>query len=73
MVGEIREWVKPIRVDMVCPNCGGGRMRSTGTELLTYPPQYTHACTTCGYTKAYLVLYPYIEWEDIGDGEDLPK
>jgi len=63
-MSEIIEKVRPVRVDMICPHCGNGRMRSNGRALMTAPPQYSHQCNVCGYVEAYRVSYPYIVWED---------
>ena len=63
-MGEVIEKVKPARVDMICPHCGNGRMRSNGKVLTTYPPQYSHQCNVCAYVAAYNVSYPYIKWEN---------
>ena len=63
-MSEIKEKVKPVRVDMICPYCRNGRMRPNGKALMTAPPQYSHQCNVCAYVEAYRVSYPYIVWED---------
>lgn len=62
-MSAVIEKVIPMRVDMVCPHCGDGRMRPNGMVLTTYPPKYSHQCNVCSYVEAYDVSYPYIIWE----------
>lgn len=63
----VEEKVQPKRIDMICPQCGHGRMRSDGTVLTSYPAQYPHECNACGFIETYYVSYPYIVWEEISD------
>lgn len=60
---ETQEFVKLIRIDMKCPNCDLGRMRSSGMVLTSLPPKYEHFCNVCGYKENYDVSYPYLKGE----------
>ena len=68
-MGEVRQLVKTFRVRMVCPKCGEGFMEPGDVVLTTYPPLYPHTCDHCGYIDSYRVMYPYIEYEAVKDGE----
>lgn len=61
-MAEIRKEMKVYQVDMQCPECGEGFMRSNGFTLLTNPPHYQHTCDKCGFCEAYLVQYPTITY-----------
>jgi transposase-like protein len=56
---EIRD-VQVKQVDEKCPVCGKGWMRPTGIVSTSYPPNFQHKCTLCGYMQNYSVRYPYI-------------
>ena len=47
---------------LLCPECNS-QMKATGTVLTSFPPQYPHKCTKCGYEIRYGIheKYPYIE------------
>ena len=67
-MGETKREVKTYEVDMVCPKCDIGLMRPMGNIVLTsYPIQYPHQCTLCGYEENYLITYPYTTTERIGE------
>lgn len=66
-MGEIRNKVTPVKVDMICSVCGQGWMRPTSVVLTCYPPLYPHVCDKCGHGENYNKQYPYIEWEDESD------
>lgn len=71
-MGEVVEKVRPLRVDMICPSCGNGRMRLFGdTMLALYPPKFPHQCNVCGYVENYDRSYPYITWEDVNDEREV--
>lgn len=38
---------------------------SEGIALMIHPPQYRHACTSCGYSQAYFCIYPRIEFRAV--------
>ena len=63
-MGVIRHEVREIVVDMICEECGKGRMRPTKTILREYPPKYIHECNKCGAMDIYTVRYPYVEFPD---------
>lgn len=54
-MGEIRY----IEADMVCDECGDGRMRPIATILKEYPHKYLHQCDNCGSNALYEVRYPH--------------
>ena len=64
-MGEIR--INLTEVDMVCDDCGDGRMRPTATVLKEYPPKYIHMCDNCCKLGSYDKIYPYREDEHIVD------
>lgn len=48
-----------VYVGYVCDDCGRGWMEPTGnTMLMSDPPQFPHACTSCGATRNFTVRYP---------------
>ena len=56
--------VTTVRVEKLCPECKSGKMEmSNGGVLTSYPAQYPHQCTECGYSQYYSgVIYPCIEY-----------
>ena len=62
---EARKEVKPIKVDYKCPKCDNGYLRTYGTVLTSYPPQYPHKCNNlkCDYVQNFSITYPYIDYE----------
>ena len=52
-----------ITVKQRCDKCKKGYMERTNPyiTLTTYPAQYTHKCTNCGYVQNYTKTYPYSE------------
>lgn len=68
-MGETRNKVTPVKVDMICDVCGQGWMRPTNAmvSLAVYPPLFPHVCDACGHTENYSKQYPCIEWEDESD------
>ena len=59
---ESRDNVQLVKVMLYCDGCGG-RMISTGSVMLTYPPKYPHKCDDCGYMETCKKPYPYYEEE----------
>ena len=60
---EITKEVKVTQVDYKCPKCKRGRLRPTGSALLSRPP-YLHKCnnTVCDYEETFeSKIYPYID------------
>jgi hypothetical protein len=68
---ETRTPVQTVEVDMTCPVCEVGKMRSVGQRFLTSPPKYPHLCNNdgCDYTQVYLRCYPYIDYDPIGGSD----
>lgn len=62
-MSEIRSEVRTVEIDMICDECGDGRMRPSGTVLTTYPPKFPHECDKCGHVEVYNVRYPYVIYE----------
>ena len=61
----IRSKVDSYRIDLPCTEegCSGSMEHAhTGPVLTSYPPQYPHMCTECGF-QMYITgqTYPYIE------------
>ena len=50
---------KILMVHQVCDNCGEGIMAYDTTSAQMCHIGYPHKCDKCGYSKAYLVKYPY--------------
>jgi predicted RNA-binding Zn-ribbon protein involved in translation (DUF1610 family) len=65
----IKTPMQVVRVELVCPKCGEGKMASTnGPAILSSPPQYPHKCDKCGHedhVRGY--LYPSIEFEEVSN------
>lgn len=58
-MAEIKTELKTFMVEMQCDQCGKGMMERTNATVLTSnPPQYTHSCTSCGYSANYTTSYP---------------
>lgn len=53
--------------DYVCDKCGVGKMRSTGSVLMSSPAQYIHACDNpeCAHRANFKVRYPHITYTPI--------
>ena len=64
---EVRRDVRPIQVDMLCPECGQDYMITdeSGVILTSYPPLFPHYCPSCGCNRTYYECYPRIEYEVI--------
>lgn len=58
-MGELVAESKVLQVFMGCDKCKKGEMRPSGTVLPTYPPQFPHKCTVCGFQCNYPHQYPY--------------
>ena len=65
-MSETKSEVKTYKIDMKCDNCGEGYMRPIGNIVIlaTYPIQYPHKCTKCGYSANYTTTYPYEIFEE---------
>ena len=65
-MGEVKTELKAYRVDRACdiPNCDGRMMAGSGA-LLSFPPKYPHTCTKCGVQQAFIIPYPYTNFEPI--------
>lgn len=59
--------VKPIKVYLICDNCGTEMERPDDLVLATYPPQYNYACPKCGRTETSTQGYPYIDFVEEGE------
>ena len=59
---------KAIRVTLEC-ECGGN-MAWTGSQLLTYPPQYPHECELCKNVERSSRKYPYTKYKKEKSDED---
>lgn len=60
---EVRTLMRVVKVDRRCSTCGKGRLRPTGVELTSNPPQYPHACPACGAAENLPDRYPKITHE----------
>lgn len=58
--------VRPVRVDLICPICGGA-MGPTGMSTLTNPPQIEHKCGNGHYARSP-ATFPRIEYDEISEG-----
>ena len=63
---EQRVRVETYIVKMVCPKCGIGTMNRSkgGVVLASYPAQYGHECSVCGWSDLFTQEYPRIEYEE---------
>lgn len=59
--------LRPIQIDYVCDKCQKGKYRSTGTMLLSSPPQFPHECTECKDSRIFWEKYPTIRYVCEGD------
>ena len=57
----VKEEVKTYQLKLMC-ECGG-EFKSTGIVLTSNPPQYPHACNSCGKQITKWECYPYIKNE----------
>jgi len=57
-MGEKTIPAKAIIVDYICDECGEGRMRWFGRQLLCNPPLYPHICNGCNAEKNLDHVYP---------------
>jgi hypothetical protein len=67
---EVKNEVKTVRVDYLCPKCEKGFLRPTGQVLSSNPPQYPHKCNNpdCDYYETFMgKTYPYIIHENINN------
>ena len=55
--------VKTFRVRAFC-ECGG-EFKDTGCVLMSYPPQYVHACEKCNKKAHFSKSYPTIKYKEI--------
>lgn len=60
---EVRIPMRAVRVERRCSTCGKGRLRPTGVELASNPPQYPHSCPACGASENLASRYPKIDYE----------
>ena len=61
---EVREVLRPVRVNLRCPKCNDGFMhRSNDGVLLSNPPKYEHKCSKCGTVLHLTEVYPKLEYE----------
>lgn len=53
---EVKNEVKTVRVDYLCPKCEKGFLRPTGQVQTAYPPQYPHKCNNpdCDYYETFM-------------------
>ena len=65
MNNNIKEKVKPIRIDKICTNCDIGKMRPDNMVFSSYPPKFSHKCNICGFIETYKRIYPYYKLEDV--------
>ena len=72
---EVEYDAKPVLVKMKCDKCKEGFMEKDGNIVLTsYPPQFPHKCSCCGYRENYIKQYPYVKYvTTIHDGDYLDK
>lgn len=56
---ETKTEARVFTVDMVCDECGRGRMRPTGELQSSYPPWHVHQCDHCHLVKHFLKCYPH--------------
>ena len=57
-MAEIEQEVKTFTVNYLCDECGEGYMESTGSILISNPPQYPHKCNACGSDRTFREKYP---------------
>lgn len=54
--------VRPVKVYLMCDECGINMERPDNIILTSYPPQYNYVCPKCGRTETSTQGYPYIDF-----------